>query len=381
MSGGRLFKSILLTTTMALVSGAMHQMPVFAFLDEVGSVAEEQAKEKEELKKMRSEMEQINSEIGGALNELQQVNAQFQRRAAKAKVKEVHLFARQGAWEIRKGEKIHVLSYNGRLPGPIIRARQGDNVRIVLHNQLKEPTSLYFHGLKVPHEVNGLPRKGAGLVPPGGTYAYQFIARQTGTFWYHPQIVHANQRLRGLYGAIIIEPNLKSRSYDKDITLIFSKLNFSETEKSVSAGKGKAAKKVKELNAVAPVARHENDLDVAFLVNGKQAPAIPPLELRKGDRVRLRMVNASDEIIPIHLSGHRLEVMSSNGSDKLEPHVFRDSISLGPSDRVDAEFTANNPGVWSLASELYYQASSAGKFPGGIACVVRYSELKARQAN
>lgn len=103
--------------------------------------------------------------------------------------------------------------------------------------------------------------------------------------------------------------------------------------------------------------------------------------MRKGDRVKLRLVNASDEIVPIHLSGHRLEVVSANGADKLEPHVFRDSITLGPSDRVDAEFIAGNPGVWSLASELFYQASTDGKFPGGMACVVRYSELKARQDN
>ncbi len=369
-----------LVSASCLAGLAVAQAPALAFLDEVGSVAEEQAKEKEELKKMRSEMDQINSEIGGALNELQQVNSQFQNQANKNNnLKEVHLFARQSNWDIRKGDSISVLSYNGHLPGPVIRARQGENIRIVLHNQLKQPTSLYFHGLKVPHEVNGLPRKGSGLVPPGGTYAYQFVAGQTGTFWYHPQIVHANQRLRGLYGAIIIEPNLKSRSYDKDITLIFSKMSSRETVKSVSTGKEKTANKVKEKVAVAPTSKHDDELDVAFLINGKQAPAIPPVELRKGDRVRLRMVNASDEIIPIHLSGHRLEVMSSNGSDKLEPHVFRDSISLGPSDRVDAEFTANNPGVWSLASELFYQASASGKFPGGIACVVRYSELKARQ--
>ena len=163
--------------------------------DDGDSVGEEQIKEKEALRKMRSEMDAINSEIKGGLEELQQVNQQFQNRANKAQVTEVHLFARNGSWETRKGDSVHCLSYNGRLPGPVIRAKKGDNLKIVLHNQLDQPTSLYFHGLPVPHEVNGLPRKDAGLVPAGGTFAYQFTATKEGTFWYHPQVVHADQRL------------------------------------------------------------------------------------------------------------------------------------------------------------------------------------------
>jgi FtsP/CotA-like multicopper oxidase with cupredoxin domain len=97
------------------------------------------------------------------------------------------------------------------------------------------------------------------------------------------------------------------------------------------------------------------------------------MELRQGERVRLRIVNASPEAVPLHLSGHRFEVISTNGSDVLEPHVFRDTVTVNPSDRVELEFTADNPGVWSLASELMTQASNQGHFPGGIACVVRYS--------
>jgi FtsP/CotA-like multicopper oxidase with cupredoxin domain len=108
-------------------------------------------------------------------------------------------------------------------------------------------------------------------------------------------------------------------------------------------------------------------------MNGKAAPAIPPIELRQGERVRLRVVNAGQHAIPLYLSGHRFEVMSINGSDNLEPHVYRDTITLNPSDRVDLSFAADNPGVWSFASELLEQASNEGKFPGGIACVVRYS--------
>ena len=268
------------------------------FLNEVGSVAEEQAKEKEYLKKMRSEVNQINSEINGALNQLQQVNQQYQKRANQ-KIQEFHLFARNTKFSPRKGDEIGCLSYNGKVPGPVIRVKQGDPVKIVLHNQLKTDTSLYFHGLKAPHEVNGLPRKGAGIVGAGQSFVYQFIPKNSGTFWYHPQVVHANQRLKGLYGVLIVEPKLSNRPYDKDVTLLFSKMSSKATAKS--------------LNAVAPTCKADKNLNVAFLINGKQAPDIPCVELRRGDRVKLRMVNASDEIVPIHLSGHKLEITSANG--------------------------------------------------------------------
>jgi FtsP/CotA-like multicopper oxidase with cupredoxin domain len=97
------------------------------------------------------------------------------------------------------------------------------------------------------------------------------------------------------------------------------------------------------------------------------------VELRQGERVRLRVINTAQHAIPLYLTGHRFEVLSINGGDSLEPHVYRDTITLNPSDRVDLSFAADNPGVWSFASEVLEQASNEGKFPGGIACVVRYS--------
>jgi hypothetical protein len=109
-----------------------------------------------------------------------------------------------------------------------------------------------------------------------------------------------------------------------------------------------------------------------FTINGKSAPAIPPLEVHKGERIRLRVINASQQVCPLHLSGHKFEVISTNGSDGLEPHVSRDTVAVQPGDRFDLEFSADNPGNWSLSSILAGQTSNNGKFPGGIACVLRY---------
>lgn len=334
------------------------------FLDEVGSVGEEQIKEKEELRKMQSEIDDIKGTVGGAMQQLRELNDQAQQSE---NLKEVHLFAREGTWQIREGENISCLTYNSKIPGPVIHAVQGDPVKIVLHNQMKTSTSLYFHGLSAPHGVNGLPRTGQGLVEPGQTFVYQFVAGDPGTYWYHPHIVHADQRLRGLFGVLIVSPRLKSRGADLDLPLVFSRMQVKK--EAVKPAKGAASTVLK---AVAGSGESH------YLINGKEAPMIPPLELRRGARVKLRLINAGDEAVPLHLSGHKLELSSISGGDRLEPHVFRDTFTLQPSDSVDAEFQANNPGVWSLASELFHQASRDGRFPGGMAMIVRYSESRVK---
>jgi FtsP/CotA-like multicopper oxidase with cupredoxin domain len=325
---------------------SLHPIPVLA-----QSMGQEQMKEREELNSMKNELRDVKSNIDKTLNSLNDLANQMQRQD-----NEVHLVVKDAKIEVVPGKTIDCITYNGKMPGPTIRAREGAPLRVVLHNQLHESTSLIFHGLMLPQSVSGLPHKNAGNVGPGQTYAYQFAPTQAGTFWYHPQINHAFQKTRGLYGALIVEPSGGSKSYDRDFVMIFS-------EAEANPGSVKTGPR-------------EERRDKFFLLNGMTANTIKPIELRKGERVRLRFINASSEAIPLSLTGHKLEVISINGSDALEPHVFRDTITVNPSDRVDAEFTADNPGVWSLASEVPWQASNQGVFPGGIACVVRYLEFE-----
>lgn len=323
--------------------------PVYAELMD-GDLAEEQAAEKEEVRKMRNEMKDINSEIDDAMKKLGDVQNKAQQ--GEMNCREFHLLVKEKEIEVGGGKTAHALTYNERVPGPVIRVMQGEPVRVILHNQSKSGTSLYFHGLKLPHSVSGLPRKDQGIVAPGGAFAYQFIPQQQGTFWYYPQIVHSKQKDSGLYGMFIVDPQRPpTRSPNQDIALIFSQ---ALAKKTTAQGSSPAVN--------------------TYLVNGKSAPDIPPLELRKGELVRLRLLNAGKEAVPLHLSGHILEIVSTNGSDPLEPHVFRDTIVLQPGDRVDANFVADNPGVWSLGSLLSSQTKGEGSAPAGYAMVVKYSE-------
>jgi len=317
-----------------------------AVIDDAADLTTQQAQERMEMQDMRQELGNIKSTFGEATEGMEKLRQQVKQQAS---LQEVHLIAKEGSWEVVPGATAAGLTYNGQQPGPVIRVKEGDSVKVILHNQLKSPTSLYFHGMTLPHNIGGLPRKDAGLVTPGKTYAFSFIAPAAGTYWYHPQIVHADQMGKGLYGAIVVEPVRMAKTYERDFVMVIGQASVPTAAKS----------------------------STYFTVNGKSAPAIPPLEVNSGERIRLRMLNASASACPISLTGHRFEVVSTNGSDGVEPHLVRDTLTLQPGDRYDLEFTANNPGVWSLASLLPSQTNNDGKFPGGIAVVVRYPDALA----
>lgn len=331
----------------ATVAGGFAQLSAFGAteIDDAADLATQQQQEKQVLEEMKQEM----AEITNTLNQGAQGLNMLQQKVQQSKTpREQYLITKEGSWEIMPGATLQGLTYNGQIPGPVIRVKEGEMVRITLHNQMKVPTSLSFHGMALPHGAAGLPRQNEGLVAPGGTFVYQFFADKPGTFWYHPQVPHLDQLPRGLYGAVVVEPTRLPKTYERDFAIVFGECNAPEK----SGGKSSY-----------------------FLTNGKTAAGAVPLDLKRGERVRLRMINASQSPIPLFLTGHRMEVVSTNGSDSLEPHIMRDTLTLQPGDRVDAEVIANNPGVWSLASLIPSQNLNNGKFPGGIATVVRYTEL------
>jgi FtsP/CotA-like multicopper oxidase with cupredoxin domain len=355
-----------------------------------GDLGEEQAQEKIELKKMKSEMEDVKSITNDAIQELNKINT----GALTQESKEFHLICRESAIEIFPGTKISCLTYNGRLPGPLIRVREGDAVRVVLHNQMQIPTSLHFHGLNLPSTVDGLPRREGGLVRPGETYTYQFVANVPGVYSYHPQIIHGEQKTKGLYGAIVVEPKEQGKEQggvDKEFVILVSDVYGIAGDianvKKVTAKAGvsghsplatektaaESSSTVKSFIAVSPTKFQATPGDkyVFYLMNGQSAPLIPPIEVSNGMKVRLQLVNAGQTFVPLHLGGHTFE-STAPGADLALAQVNHDTLTLSPGSHLSVDFTANNPGVWSFASEIFEQSTNLGKFPGGIACVLRY---------
>jgi len=339
--------------------------PGFAQFTEMDDLAAEQAKEKLELQDMKREMNSVKGEVNDAIRSMSELtsrqnNLQMTNMAAK----EIHLFAKEADLDVGGGLVAKSLTYNGAIPGPEIHVHEGEPLKVILHNELKVPTSLHFHGLDLPQGIDGLPRAGTApdidgvstvkperYLRPGESFAYQFIPQVQTTAYYHPQVMHLSQRQSGMYGALIVHPRLPGHVVSEDRVLFISKMPVSTKPTASSPAKERAI----------------------YLVNGKTAPFIPALTVRAGQRVRLRVFNLTEEDVPLHLSGHRFEVMAESGSDPLEPHVMRDTVNVKAMDRIDLEFNANNPGVWSLASDKLSQITGeGGKFPAGIAIVVKY---------
>ena len=121
-------------------------------------------------------------------------------------IREIHLETREIDWELAPGKRVKAMAYNGRIPGPEIRLKEGERARIVLRNMLREPTTIHWHGVDVPARMDGVPEISQAPVAPGGTFVYEFEARPSGTRWYHTHAQEHRQLDLGLYAPLVIEP-------------------------------------------------------------------------------------------------------------------------------------------------------------------------------
>ncbi len=180
-----------------------------------------------------------------------------------------HLTAEPVKRRIVPFKTMEVWGYNGTSPGPAIQVNQGDRVRIVFENRLPESTTIHWHGLEVPIEMDGVPYISQPPVPPGGRFVYEFTLHQEGTYFYHAH--GAMQEMMGLIGMFIIHPRAPHRpAVDHDYGIILQGW------------------------AILPNATVPNTAGMEFnwlTFNGVSGPATTPLLARRGSRVRIRIVN------------------------------------------------------------------------------------------
>ncbi|MBX9879904.1 MAG: multicopper oxidase domain-containing protein [Candidatus Obscuribacterales bacterium] len=358
----RIAVSLLLMVSLSslALSARAKQVPLKQLRQEIKT---EQEEEKDSLKKMRDELNDLKSTImegSQAMGQLQSAVAQ------QAKTRVYRLAVKDGRVEIMPGVFASALTYNGLTPGPVLEATEGDTIQLTVSNESRQPTSFYIDGLILPHAVAGLPREGHGVIKPGAAETYQFKVEQSGLFTYHPQVNHLAQKTQGLFGMLVVDADAP-KTFSKEQVMVIGQW----TVAGAPAGSpGKVAPSPGKAGAAAVASA--SGPTTYFTVNGKSAPAIPPIAVVRGDRVRLYVANTTSQSVPLQLTGHRFEVISVSGSDAMEPHVFRDTYCVQPGDRVVLEFLADNPGVWSLASQLPHQVTNRGKFPGGIAIPVIY---------
>lgn len=285
---------------------------------------------------------------------------------------EVALTAEEVDWELAPGRRVRALSYNGQVPGPTIRVREGQRVRVTLTNNLSVPTTIHWHGLDVPNAMDGVPDLTQPAVAPGRTFVYDFAAKPAGTRWYHTHYAAAEQQDRGLYAPFLIDPTeSESQPPDRDYTLVFGAWVTGQAKPVPDASDGGTSggmmgSGMGGMMGGGMMGGAKDPAYDTFTVNGKAYPATAPLAVREGERVRLRLINASGQRTHwISLEGHRLRVTHADGN-ALEQPVEVDVVPIAPAERYDVEFTANHPGVWSLHD------LAPGQAEAGLRVQIRY---------
>ena len=246
-------------------------------------------------------------------------------------VKVFKLVAEPVKQEVLPGKVFDLWGYNGSAPGPTIEVFEGDRVRIVFENRLPEPTTVHWHGLEVPIEMDGVPAISQPEVPPGGRFTYEFTLHQHGTFFYHSH--GAMQEMMGMLGLFIIHPKTAyAPPAQKDFAIVLQEY------------------------AVLPSNTIPNSLSMEFnwlTFNGKSAPATTPMLVKLGERVRLRLVNIGMDHHPIHLHGMQFEVTGTEGGRIPEALWYpQNTVLVGVAQARVIEFNAKSPGDWMLHCHL-----------------------------
>ena len=144
------------------------------------------------------------------------------------KVVEVDLTARVADVEVAPGKKVRAWTYNGGIPGPLIRAHVGDRVIVHFTNDLPQPTTIHWHGVRVPIEMDGVPDISQPEMQRGDTFTYDFVVRDAGLYWYHPHVMSAAQVGFGLYGALLVEDAADQVNVADELTIVLSDIGFND---------------------------------------------------------------------------------------------------------------------------------------------------------
>ena len=246
-------------------------------------------------------------------------------------VKEFHLIAEPVRREFMPGRLVDAWGFNGSVPGPTIEVTEGDRVRVIFDNHLPEMTAVHWHGFEVPMEMDGSVGLGQDPVPPGGRFVYEFTLEQHGTFFYHSHF--AMQEMMGMLGLFIMHPKAgyEPRA-DRDFGIILQEW------------------------ALLPNNTVPNTLAMEFnwlTFNGKSGPAMTPMIVKQGERVRIRMINIGMDHHPIHLHGNTFFVTGTEGGRvPVAAWTPQNTVLVGVAQARDVEFEAKYVGDWMLHCHL-----------------------------
>ncbi|HYZ79001.1 MAG TPA: multicopper oxidase family protein [Gaiellaceae bacterium] len=228
----------------------------------------------------------------------------------------VELTAREAPWQFAPGRTIRGFTYNASVPGPLIEAGVGDNLRVRLTNELPQATTIHWHGVRVPAQMDGT-EEVQRPVEPGETFEYRFVVPDAGTFWYHSHVNETEQLERGLYGALVVrgpdEPDV-----DGERVLHLDDLKLAADGAAAPFGD--------------PHELHEGREGDVLLVNGREQPE---LEIAADQIERWRVVNAANtRFVRLSIGGRHFAILGTDGG-LLPAPLEATEVLVTPGDRVE----------------------------------------------
>ena len=275
----------------------------------------------------------------------------------------------RGGRRLVQGRSGHGIAVNGSVPGPLIRLREGQNVRLNVTNHLDEDTSIHWHGLLVPFQFDGVPGISFPGIKPHQTFSYDFPIRQAGTYWYHS---HSGlQEQAGHYGPLIIDPaGAEPVSYDRDYILLlseFTPLHPHFIMSRLRTGEGYFNDQLSSWTDKYPMSGAERRMwaemrmlptDIAdvsaptytYLANGRGAQEGLEYLFRRGERIRLRIINGSAmTFFNLRIPGLPMTVIAADGQN-VRPVEF-DEFQIAPAETYDVIIEPNSADAYAIVAE------------------------------
>jgi len=265
-------------------------------------------------------------------------------------------------WQILPDVAIDAYAYNGQIPGPRLAFTQGDRVRIDVTNELPETTTVHWHGLDVPNEMDGPAEITQDPIQPGDTYSYEYTVNQWGTFFYHSHDHADRQQSLGLYGALIIDPADSAEQVPADYDYAIQLGEWLNRE-----------------GLTFPSMPMEGGLANYFTINGKAYPETETIKMKVGETVRIRFIGSNSvDIHPMHIHGGPFTVVARDGAQLAENQQFTaDTINIAPGQRYDVIWTALRPGKWILHCHINHHTTNNNvetDGAGGLTMIIDVTE-------
>jgi FtsP/CotA-like multicopper oxidase with cupredoxin domain len=292
----------------------------------------------------------------------------------------------------------------------VLRVREGDRVVVTFVSTVPAfDHTIHWHGVHVPWRQDGVPYVTQDPIPAGQEGGYEFIAEPAGTMWYHCHVDTQHHLDMGMYGALIIEPRdpASEPAYDKEAILMldemdryhlesgtpvvgnqpqsgdaFDLLQYGERTAQDVVGRnqvvqqpitGTPLRPARDWYPVTYLPYHA-DLNT-FVINGHAFPHTEPIFLGEGETLRLRLINAGDQLHAMHLHGHHMLVTHKDGVLLASPY-WADTIAIAPGERYDAYVRGTNPGIWDFHDHVNSNLQNDHIHPGGMMTLLVYEQYR-----